>query len=367
MQFDELIKILEEFIMANFKEIRERNNQAAGVAKKCAKSNSKVINVNVNVSETLGESAEIIANKKRWNDILFQAKNNKDPITGVAIVHVHVDMMFRDKEIQTNLRYGTKAFNKAVDGIFDDFDWFSFDPPVLSAHIEKGLFCVVDGLHRIEAAKRKGDEYIPCKILLETAEMIDTDERQRYEAQIFKNQDKNKRKLQLDHRLGAFRVLGEEGMPVYDKMRQKFGFDYSGTSGQSKAGDIGSLKQILDIAKSQNGEAALDWCFVVLVEAGYDRETNGYSVAIIRCVYDMWKLYANERTKVSNFISKLFRAYPPLQIIHFAKSKYPCLDYRTAASKWLEDECVKALGVQQIRSVNEIGTKLIEMTTKETA
>ena len=296
---------------------------------------------------------EISGKKCRGDKGLLEGltKMYRDANYNNAIVYVPVEIMEIDERYQIeertkrNLRYLTNNWNEN-----------KLLPLIGVPHWEEGKVYIVDGFGRYIASQIVNKEkYKDLQVLLVLNAPTDEKERLLFEAEMYAYQNKEVAKVTAIQKHGAMILLDNEATKNLEKMKKKYGFEYSVQRGNRDASVLGSYTEILSICKIDNGACA-EYVFDICQGAGFDRKQNGYATYIIRALKDIYKLYANDRRETKKLLIKKLRDIDASILKARAVSTYPMLEMKSAVSLYLEDVVVQVLGLEQSREV--VGTKI---------
>jgi hypothetical protein len=279
-------------------------------------------------------------------------KTFRDVDYGVAIVRMPVEIMDIDTRYQTeirterDLRYLTSNWNEQ-----------KLLPLIGVPHWEEGKVYIVDGYGRWIASQIVDKEkYKDLSVQLILNAPQEKRERLEFEAEMYAYQNKQVAKMTAIQKHGAMIVLHDEPTKVLEKMKKRYGFEYTSVKGNREASVLGSYTETLSLCKIDNGKAA-EYVFDICEGAGFDRKSNGYATYIMRGLKDMYKLYSNDRKETKEYLSKELRMVSPMELKANADVKYPTLEMKTAVSLYLEDMIVRDLKLSQSREVD--GTKVV--------
>ena len=301
------------------------------------------------------KSFEVISGRKSKGDkglLEGLAKMYRDANYNVAIVPVPVDLMEIDTRYQTeerterDLRYLTNNWNEN-----------KLLPLIGVPHWEEGKVYLVDGYGRWIASqvvnKRK---YKELQVMLILNAPSKANERLKFEAEIYAFQNSEVKNVTPIQKHGAMIVLHDSATEILEKLKEKYGFEYTAEKGNREASVLGSYTETLRICKIDNGKAA-EYVFDICKGAGFDRKSNGYATYIMRALRDIYKLYVNDRYETKEFLISELRNITPQILKASAVVKYPMIEMKTAVTLYVEDMVVDNLGLEQSREIS--GTKLI--------
>lgn len=298
---------------------------------------------------------------KRLLEVGIESKGNIEAVESLLINFSNSDIAFIKipvKLLAVDERYQVEErTNRSVKYLIEKFDKNKLMPITVVPHKEEGLYYIVDGFARVIATQLLNPEEfksITAMVLLNVPE--DPQERLKFEADLYAYQDRDVAKLKPIQRHGAKLILKDESTCVLEKMKNKYGFEYTDKKGNRPNGILGSYAEALKCCK--NGEECADYVFSICNKTRFNTLPNGYASYVIRGLSDAWKLYPDFRKETHNIISKKLRGVTPSHLKSFSVTKYPLLDYRTAVSMYIEDLIVDEIGINHARELNETHTKL---------
>lgn len=303
------------------------------------------------------KSFEIISGKKNKGDkSLLQGltKMYRDAGYKVAIVEIPVDILEIDTRYQTEART-----ERDLRYLTNGWDENKLLPLIGVPHWEEGKVYLVDGYGRWIASQivnKEKYEYLTVLLILNAPS--NKQKRLEFEAEMYAYQNKQVAKMTAIQKHGAMLVLHDNATEILEKMKEKYGFEYTAVKGNREASVLGSYTETLRLCNLDNGKAA-EYVFDICKGAGFDRKSNGYATYVMRGFRDMYKLYADNRKDTKEFLIKELRKITPMTLKANAVVKYPMLEFKTAVSLYLEDMVVNNLGLEQSREV--LGTRLVSI------
>ena len=303
------------------------------------------------------KSFEIISVKKNKGDkSLLQGltKMYSDAGYKVAIVEIPVDILEIDTRYQTEART-----ERDLRYLTNGWDENKLLPLIGVPHWEEGKVYLVDGYGRWIASQivnKEKYEYLTVLLILNAPS--NKQKRLEFEAEMYAYQNKQVAKMTAIQKHGAMLVLHDNATEILEKMKEKYGFEYTAVKGNREASVLGSYTETLRLCNLDNGKAA-EYVFDICKGAGFDRKSNGYATYVMRGFRDMYKLYADNRKDTKEFLIKELRKITPMTLKANAVVKYPMLEFKTAVSLYLEDMVVNNLGLEQSREV--LGTRLVSI------
>ena len=285
-------------------------------------------------------SFEIISGKENRGDkglLKGLTKMYRDAKYNVAIIPIPVELLEIDTRYQTEIRT-----ERDLHYLVNNWN-------------ENKLLPLIGVPHWEEGNKKK---YSDLQVLLVLNPPEDAEARLKFEAEMYAYQNKQVARMTAIQKHGAMVVLQDKATERLEKLKDKYGFEYTAHKGSRGASVLGSYSVTLNICKIDEGRAA-EFIFDICRGAGFNRKPNGYSTGVMKVLLDMYKLYPEDRAEVQEYLIKEFRQITPLILKANGVAKYPFLDYRLAMSLYVEDMIVKNLGLDQAREVKENSTKLV--------
>lgn len=303
------------------------------------------------------KSFEIISGRRNKGDkSLLQGltKMYRDAGYKVAIVEIPVEILEIDTRYQTEART-----ERDLRYLTNGWDENKLLPLIGVPHWEEGKVYLVDGYGRWIASQivnKEKYEYLTVLLILNAPS--NKQKRLEFEAEMYAYQNKQVAKMTAIQKHGAMLVLHDNATEILEKMKEKYGFEYTAVKGNREASVLGSYTETLRLCNLDNGKAA-EYVFDICEGAGFDRKSNGYATYIMRGFRDMYKLYANNREDTKKFLIKELRKITPMTLKANAVVKYPMLEFKTAVSLYLEDMIVNNLGLEQSREI--LGARLVSI------
>lgn len=185
-----------------------------------------------------------------------------------------------------------------------------------------GKFYVVDGQHRVEAARRVGVEMLACQ-LLEGLTRID-------EARRFVAQNTTASTLSPYDTFGANLLLGDPIDTAIKEICDKWEIKI-GTANIKSIARLGGLKEAREIVKC-HGEKAFNWMLCVLHDAHWHLEIGGHSAIILKALREVYKEF-----NFTKHVVGILRGHTPRAINAMAQARYPEHTKDVAVTKYLVD------------------------------
>lgn len=241
-------------------------------------------------------------------------------------------------------RYQGLRQHKNIRRLETKWDPRKLGPITLVPHPEEYRFAVVDGQGRCVVAPKKGLDRLNAVILMDAPK--DKKKRLKFEAEYFIGQDSEVENVKPVEKHLARVIIGDEAALTLDTLFKKYKIKFVNTKGQREGSVLGSYTDTYNIARI-HGASCLDFIFSVISRAGWDKETNGYSTAVMRALREIWVAHPNDRPQIHNFLSEKLRQMDPTLFTSRARVKYPTRDHRVAGILYIEDLVCSGLHLEK--------------------
>lgn len=281
---------------------------------------------------------------EQYNDIMANISpmqtvgkgKNMRTVTGCAVVPLSCCFV--------DTRYQGMRTHKHLNRLRNKFDVRKLTPITLVPHPEEHRFAIVDGQGRSIVAPEKGMDRLYATILMDAPD--DLNERLKFEAEYFINQDAEVENVKPLEKHLARVIIGDEAATILEKLLIKYGIKFVSNKGNREESVLGSYTDTYSIAKV-HGEKCLDFIFSIIENAGWNKETNGYSTFVMRSLREVWIAHPTDRKEIQTFLSKELRQIDPQLFSANAKAKYPKRDHRASCILYTEDMVCQALGIEK--------------------
>lgn len=281
---------------------------------------------------------------EQYNDIMANISpmqtvgkgKNMRTVTGCAVVPLSCCFV--------DARYQGMRTHKHLNRLRNKFDVRKLTPITLVPHPEEHRFAIVDGQGRSIVAPEKGMDRLYATILMDAPD--DLNERLKFEAEYFINQDAEVENVKPLEKHLARVIIGDEAATILEKLLIKYGIKFVSNKGNREESVLGSYTDTYSIAKV-HGEKCLDFIFSIIENAGWNKETNGYSTFVMRSLREVWIAHPTDRKEIHTFLSKELRQIDPQLFSANAKAKYPKRDHRASCILYTEDMVCQALGIEK--------------------
>ena len=280
--------------------------------------------------------------RKRFNDYMNMMKNQGCR----ALCDIPIDLMTIDPLYQTEERT-----ERSLKKLIDNWDENKLEPVTIVPHEEVGMFFIVNGYGRWTAKKQiEGlDSYLSSIVLLGLSK--EPEKRRIQEAELYAYQNRDCSKMTPIQNHGALKIIGEPSVVLFEKLRDKYKFDFGfGKKTSKKINTIGSYSETLNMIKARD-EKCFDFIFSTLIACGFDKKSNGYSIYVLRAMRDIYDNYGDKK-EIVKAIVEILRGITPEQFKSYAITKYPNLEYRSACTMYLEDEVCRITNKKNKRYIH---------------
>lgn len=297
----------------------------------------KIMTENVVTEKNIGELRGLLATAKASN-------------ANVAIIKIPVYMFAIDESYQTidrtarKLNYLTSRWDERKIGVL-----------TVVPHEDEGLCYIVDGFGRWQASQivnKQKYTHLDCAVLLNVP--TDPRERQKFEAELFANQNRDVAKLKPVDKHGAMQVLEDPVVLALDELQLKYGFTigkrkYKGDNATGMT--INNVYQKLCEGMKSHGKDLADWYFDICKRSGFATKTYGYTRYTYKALKDVYVAYPHKRDEIADILIDYFRPITPVEFKAEAVTRYPKLDSVTACAVYVEDIVAGKLGLNRTREI----------------
>lgn len=244
-------------------------------------------------------------------------------IASIPVSEMVVDSFYQ-RVAGSNVRYLSK-------------NWDSKKCDPLYVSYRDGKFYIMNGQHRYLAAREKNITYLPC--------IIRTGLTQKEEAKVFVQQGMGTKKLSVYDTYKGNLLYGEETDTIIEKILTDYGLKVIDTNSRSLSKQkIGGITELRTIIKNYK-EPSLRWILDIIKECGWNQESNGYDVAVVRMLKTAYVDYyqTDKLDEVKGIIVNLLKRTNPTKFKTHAMVEYQGLKERRAMIVYLKDSIMSML------------------------
>lgn len=275
---------------------------------------------------------------------------NQKTITGFVVVPLSI--------CYVDQRYQGLRSHKRLNKLDKNFDIRKLTPIIIVAHPEEHRFAIVDGQGRYRVAPNHNMDRLNAIVLMDAPE--DPGERLKFEAAFFIGQDSEVESVKPVEKHPSRVIIGDQAATTLDKLLKKYNINFVATKGNRKESVLGSYPETYSIAKT-HGEKCLDFIFSVIANAGWDKESNGYSTFVMRSLKDVWIAHPNDREEIHKYLSRKLRNIDPHTFGAESKVRYSKREFKTGCVLYMEDLVCNGCGIEKkIYPSNEKLCKIIK-------
>lgn len=288
--------------------------------------------------------------------LLAVAKANGN---NVAIIKVPIYMMAIDESYQTVDRTARK-----LNYLVNRWDDRKIGVLTVVPHEEEGLVYIVDGYGRWKASQlvdKAKYTHLDCAVLLNAP--TDPRERQKFEAELFANQNRDVAKLKPVDKHGAMQVLEDPAALALDELQEKYGFTigkrrYKGNNATGMT--INNIYQVVYDTIRIHGKGVADWYFNICQESGLAIKTYGYTRYTFNAVKDAYIAHPDKRDEIARILVDYFEPTTPQDFKAEAVTRYPKLDSVTACMVYARHIIAERMGLEYIKEITD--SKVVNVT-----
>ena len=261
--------------------------------------------------EIMFKGAEVNKNTEQYQIVMENLKpfgfigRSKTPVLCSATVPLSV--------CYVDERYQGLRQHKKINRLISRWDIRKLTPIVVVPHPEESRFAIVDGYGRACVATMKKMKSLQAIVLMDAPE--DYGERLKFEAEYFIGQDSEVENVKPLEKHLARCIIGDPAALSLEKLFSEYG---------------------ITIARI-HGEKCLEFIFYIIQKAGWNKEKNGYSTAVIRALKDVWVAHSLARDKMRKYLSENLRQISPDLFVSSARIRYPKRHQKIACVLYMED------------------------------
>lgn len=268
---------------------------------------------------------------------------NRQKIGAKEYANINVDLLMIDESYQR-----VDTYSKAkVSALAEHFDISRMDTLMVSVHPEEKRFYVIDGMHRMFAAKAKGVEMLPCEIL--TFEGT-PEERRKKEAKHFISQQEFIDKMSPLDQHKANIVLGDRACVALDAIVKgtngAIHFKNNRNRGKQPVGTLTGYSAAVTMVK-RKGKAHAKNVFDVLIGAGWNNAGTGLGNDSIRVVSDVLFAHGDD-PQVKAEIARVLLKIDPYLFRASGRAAYKLRKPKCAYALYLEDIVCDNLNIPRL-------------------
>ena len=263
---------------------------------------------------TVARDVEKDARQMVWDVTM----SNIQRVGGKHYVFVPMNLLMIDDRFQ-RVDENSKA---KVNQLARNWDINKMDALKGSLHPEELRISVIDGYHRVEAAKLLGLSGLEVEILQDMPE--DPEERLIQEATYFATQGDEVSKLTpvQKHKANVLRGIKENVIVEELINHYKISLKKNPSHGRVATGELAGFTVALSIAKS-NGKEALDTVLKILCKSRWNVAKNGLSANALYTAYNLLRLHPEYTNEIISVLVKMFKPIEPDLLFAEAYAKYP--------------------------------------------
>ena len=282
--------------------------------------------------------------------------NNIQTIGNKKFAYIPLELLTVDSRYQRNNLTKEKKINNLVASWNKDL----MNPILVSPHVEEAMFYIVDGFHRVEAAKRMGLAGIEAEILFD----LPTNAKDRLvaEAKLFGNQLKAVDMLTAVQSHNANVLAGVEANILLEKIAEKYNVNMKPANCKAREKRINTVTAFVTaLNAAKKGEQLLDDIFDIICYAGWNMGTDGFTHYVIQSLSNILSMHPDMRDASKTALKSYFRTREAELILAEATVKYPLRKKGAQMTLFLEDYLHNTIDMPYVY------TKADEIVTDNTA
>lgn len=270
-------------------------------------------------------------------------KRNMREVGGKRFALVPTELIFADPRFQRLTSKGSEKIKKLAAA----WNPAKMDALRLSPHDEEFRFSLIDGYHRLMAARINGIDLIECEIIITLP--ADPHERLKAEAHLFVTQNNNVDLLRPMQKHNAGVLLGIPEYVALDTLLEKYGIYLrtKGSSGRAKIGELSGYSGALKIAKKY-GRDRLEDVFKIILESRWNLSVDGFADIPLNAINTVLLLHEDKREEVIEACIKYMKQITPNLFISQGNANYPTRARYQRAILTLEDRVCDIIGADRL-------------------
>ena len=281
--------------------------------------------------------------------------NNIQTIGGKKFAYIPLELLTIDSRYQRGALTTENKINKLV----GSWNRNLMNPILVSPHKEKALFYIVDGFHRVEAARRMGLTGIEAEVLVDLPD--DPEQRLVAEAKLFGNQLKAVDKLTPIQSHNANILAGVEANILLERIAEKYNVNIKPANCQSREKRVNTVTAFATALRvAKKGEQLLDDIFDIICYAGWNMGTEGFTNWVIQALSNILSMHPDMREASKTALKEYFRTREVENVLAEAIVKYPLRKKGVQMTLFLEDYLHNAINMPYVY------TKAEDVTTQAT-
>lgn len=269
--------------------------------------------------------------------------NNIQTIGGKKFAYIPLELLTVDSRYQRNNLTKEKKINNLVDSWNKDL----MNPILVSPHVEEAMFYIVDGFHRVEAAKRMGLAGIEAEVLFDLP--TDAKERLVAEAKLFGNQLKAVDMLTAVQSHNANVLAGVTANILLERIAEKYNVNMKPANCKAREKRVNTVTAFVTaLNAAKKGEQLLDDIFDIICYAGWNVGTDGFTQYVIQSLSNILSMHPDMRDASKTALKAYFRTREPELILAEATVKYPLRKKSAQMTLFLEDYLHTTIGMPYV-------------------
>ena len=188
-----------------------------------------------------------------------------------------------------------------------------------------GFFYVIDGQHRLEAAKMRGIESLVCVCFVGLTV--------KEEADIFTEQNEGTKKLSPYDTYKANICRGNKTDLAIHEVCQKYGIRVVKSTSCKVLRSVTMARSIV----RNDGTERLDWIFNLFKECGWNNYKETYAADVMAGINSVYNAHKEDLDNAHDKLVKFFKTSSPRELISLANLEYPHFGRQIRLNMVLED------------------------------
>ena len=273
-------------------------------------------------------------------DLFDNTEDNVQRIGEMEIASIPLKLCEIDPSYQRVETYTESAVNN----IAAHWDNTKVGLPKVSRHPEEKRYYVIDGMHRLFAARKIGKKNLTCEIVTLSNNPM---ERRKQEATLFIGQIEVDIMKPMDQHKAKVMMGIPEYVEVDDIIKNTDGVEFKTRNGKGlgKPTHLTGYKEFVRLCKGRGKEHCQD-VLDALIGAGWNMFGNGLGNRPLRMVSNVLFMHKGDEVKAE--IARILRNYEVNLFLSKARGEYPECKPTQAATLYLEDYVCTNLNIPRL-------------------
>ena len=306
-------------------------------------------------TKTITRPIDRVQNTSTTNARLYDAVMQNPMVIGMGegakrFIFVPIDLL----KIDTSYQRNEDVSKQKINWLANNWDDNAMEPLRVNPHPEEKCFYVIDGYHRMSAAKMMGKDYLVCEIL--NIPETEPEARRAAEAQIFVNQTKGRNPLSPVQKHKANILLNDADCVALQEVLDKYEIElrpHEGRGGgRNKGGRFSAYTASLNFIHL-HGKELFETIIDILCTARWNLATDGFSQRNVRAIGQVLALHPDHVEEIKEEMIDYLSPMDPQELASAAHTAYNRRKEQERMTMHLEDVMAGRIGFPLVYKVLE--------------